>query len=272
MKVDRHTMSKRSHHKTLKEPDYGQILQEHQPSPNTAAELAVSEHTQSNEIRNLAPIFGDFSSTNSAGGSGGKNNQMNSPKRGLRSQKLGAAEPTIKPGWRHEGYLLNIPYSSSDQRSRDASGKPHPQPGDKEWEDIESAWEQKLEERGFKTVMEEIRTQSPDKYRELQFRARPESAQLAHGEDEYSRQYNEVLEASIPTVAFLLTQQHFGQRVSSLNGEEPLTRKHDSKKVGIADAYGAAPDGETEVVHHEKEDEDFLKNYGESARLLKEPW
>ena len=260
-------MSKRRHPKARKEPDYGQILQEYQLSPSTAAEPAASEHAQTNKTRKLAPTFADLSNTNNAGGNSATNNKTSNSKRGLRSQKQGTPGPTIKPGWWQEGCLLNIPYGTSDQRSREESGKPHPQPGDKEWEDVESAWEKRLEERGFKAVMEEIRKQSPDKYGELFFRARPDISHLAHGEDEYGRRYNDVLESAIPTVAFMLTQQHFGQRVSSLNGEEPLTRKRDSQKVGIAEAYGAAPVGELEVVHDEKEDEGFLHNYGESARL-----
>ena len=256
-------MGKRSHSKARKEPDYSQILQEHQAFPDTAAELAESEHARSEKMPKLAPNFVELNNTNNTWSNGGLNNQMKNSNRGLRSQKQGTGGPTINPGWKHEGSLLNVPHSSSDQRSQDASGRARPQPGDAEWEKVESAWEQKLEERGFKAVMEEIRKQSPEKYRELHFRTRPESAQLAFGDDKSARQHNDVLETGIPTVAFMLTQQQFGQRVSSLNGEERLTRKHDSKSVGITEAYGNVPVEELEAVHHEKENEEFLDLYGE---------
>jgi hypothetical protein len=138
----------------------------------------------------------------------GKHYRDNSPKRisQLQSQNLGNAAKDVS--WRPQGALANFPYYNRDQRNLQVSGQFGPQPGDPEWEKVESAWERRLVEHGRKKIMLDLESDHPEQYRELIHGKKSSMVKPARGDDEYDRQYNEVLNTTVPTVAFKLTQQH----------------------------------------------------------------
>lgn len=257
-------ISEGRHSDTQKEPDFTRNSREHQPSSDTAAEPTAFEHARSITTQKPTPAVAFPAVASNACSKGGKYYHPNNPKRSLHSSKQDPARPAIEPVWKHAEALLNIPYSSNNQYN-ERSRRSGPQPGETEWEEIESIWEQKLDKQGFEAVMAEVRQQSPEKYNELMYGARPLKLRPTQDQNEYVRQYNKVLKVTIPTVAFVLTQQHFGQSVDSLNGQEPLTRNHEPEGWGDGQAGQGAPDQKIEIVHHEEDDLEFLDFYGKKS-------
>jgi hypothetical protein len=263
-KLGRGAISEGIHPNTQKEPDLTPNSRAHEPSSDTAAEPTAFEHARSTETQKPTSAVASPTVTSSAWTKGGKYYHHKNPKRSLSSPKQDSAKSAIEPIWKHAGALPDIPYSSN-LRNEGSSGQSGPQPGETEWEEIESIWEQKLAEQGFEVVMAEIRQQSLEKYNELNYGPRPTKLRPARDEDENAHRYSEVLKTSIPTVAFVLTQQHFGRPVDPLNGQEPLTRNHEPKGWGNRPAYRGAPDRKIEIVYHEEEELEFLDFYSEKS-------
>lgn len=172
---------------------------------------------------------------------------------------------TIGPHWKSQRKLLGIPYSSNDQPHRERSGQFGPRPGDAEWELVEASWEQKLEKYGFADILKALSEQNSRKFSELRYGTTSSIVRLARGDDEYAQKFNDELKTSIPTVAFKLTQQHFGRPVSPINFQEPLVRGQNpggwdlqgDQAVGIDDVY--------EIIKHEEDELEFLDFYNKES-------
>lgn len=181
----------------------------------------------------------------------------------LRSQNL--ARANTESQWRPEGTLLGIPFNSSNQRNTEDFGQFGPQPGDPDWEKAEAGWEQKLETLGVNGVLNDYLRSSPNKFSSLRYAIPSSRVQPARGDDQYTRQYNNILKTAVPTVAFKLTQQTFERPTSPLNFQEPLVRGKNPKGWGLLGEEAENFDRVYEVVHHHEEELEFLDFYNEKS-------
>lgn len=195
----------------------------------------------------------------------GKYHRDNIPKRNsqLRSQTSGKGADNAR--WRPQGALINIPYKSSDQRNVQVSGQFGPQPGDPEWEEVESAWEQRLIERGLKETLQDLERSHPERHRELTYGKKSSMVKPVRGDDDERNQFNQVLKTTVPTVAFKLTQQHFNRPASPLNFQEPLVRGEDPKKWNLQGDEARNFDTSYEIVRHKVGELEFLDFYNERS-------
>lgn len=167
--------------------------------------------------------------------------------------------------WRLKGRFLQIPYHSSDQRKTEGTGQFGPLPGDPEWDHIEKNWEQRLEKEGLDSVIRAISRDYPERNNELRYGGKSSKVKPARGNNNYAHQFNTVLSMAVPTVAFKLTQQHFGRPVSPLNYQEPLTSGQAPKCWGLAGEELEIFDGNYEVVQHNEDELEFLDFYNEKS-------
>lgn len=181
----------------------------------------------------------------------------------LRSQNLAKVDTEFQ--WRPEGTLLGIPFNSSNQRATEDIGQFGPQPGDPDWEKVEADWEQKLETLGIDVILKGYLRDHPDKFSALRYAAMSSRVRPARGDDQYARQFNDVLKTAIPTVAFKLTQQTFERPVSPINFQEPLIRGTLPKGWNLRGEEAELFYGVYEVVHHEEDELEFLDFYNEKS-------
>ena len=196
--------------------------------------------------------------------------RKNDPKKDwhLRSKNWPKAE--TKCQWRPEGTLLGIPFNSSNQCNAEDLGQFGPQPGEPDWENHEAVWEQNLEMLGIRGVLKEYRSSNPDRFKALRYGIVSSRVQPARGDDQYARQFNDILKTAVPTVAFKLTQQTFERPVSPINFQEPLVHGKYPKGWNLHGEEAENFDSVYEVVHHEEEELEFLDLYNEKShgRLL----
>ncbi len=196
---------------------------------------------------------------------GGKYYREKNPKRNSQFQSENLGKAAKEAQWRPQGALFNIAYHTSDQRNLLGSGQFGPQPGDPEWEKVESGWEQRLVDNGLEQTMRDIERDDPQKYRELTKGTTSSIIKPSRGDDVYGRMFNEVAKTMVPTVAFKLTQQHFNRPTSPLNLQEPLVRGRDPNGWGLheneAHEFGAS----YEKVQHEVGELEFLDFYDEKS-------
>lgn len=196
---------------------------------------------------------------------GGSYYRDNNPKRDsqLRSQTAGKAANDAQ--WQPKGALLHIPYKGSDQRNAEGAGRFGPQPGDPEWEEVEMNWESRLNTDGLKQILRELEIFNPERYRELTHGKKLPMVKPARGQDIYDYQFNQVLKATVPTVAFKLTQQHFNRPTSPLNFQEPLVRGEDPKGWGLQGNEAHEFDTSYEIVQHREGELEFLDFYDDKS-------
>lgn len=186
------------------------------------------------------------------------------PKRDSHLRSRNVAKSDTECQWRPEGVLLGIPFNSSNQRNTEDFGQFGPQPGDPDWESFETIWEQKLETLGIEGVLREYLSRNPDKFSALRYGTTSSKIRPAQGDDQYARQFNDILKTAVPTVAFKLTQQTFKRPVSPINSQEPLVRGKHPKGWDLGgDAENF--DSIYEVVHREEEELEFLDFYNEKS-------
>lgn len=181
----------------------------------------------------------------------------------LRSQHVDKADSELQ--WRPEGTLLGIPFNSSNQRNTEDSGQFGPQPGDPDWEKVEADWERRLETLGAKEVLKGYLRRDPDKFSALRFAALSSWVRPARCDDQYARQFNEILKIAVPTLAFKLTQQTFERPVSPINFQEPLVRGKKPQGWDLHGEEAANIDKEYEVVHHDEDELEFLDFFNEKS-------
>lgn len=181
----------------------------------------------------------------------------------LRSRNLAKSDTECQ--WRPEGALLGIPFNSSNQRNTEDFGQCGPQPGDPDWESFEAVWEQKLETLGIERVLREYLSSNPDKFSALRYGTMSSRVRPAQGDDQYARQFNDILKTAAPTVAFKLTQQTFERPVSPINFQEPLVRGKHPKGWDLHRGHAENLNNIYEVVHHEEEELEFLDFYDDKS-------
>lgn len=192
--------------------------------------------------------------------------RRSNPKRESHLRTENPVGPSVEPQWRPHGTLLGVPFSSSDQRVIKDSGQFGPKPGDREWEEVEAAWEQRIQDVGLKSILEDLKKNDREKFLELSYGTKSFRIQPTRGDDEYARQFNDVLKTSIPTVAFKLTQQHFERPISAINAQEPLIRGANPQGWDLQGEEPEDLDGVYEVVPHEEDELGFLDFYNEKSR------
>ncbi|KAI9815952.1 MAG: hypothetical protein M1827_001944 [Pycnora praestabilis] len=143
--------------------------------------------------------------------------------------KRSVAPSSIKSSsqWSVGGSIAGQTYQTIHQGNAEGSRINGPQPGDPEWETIESQWEARLCRDGPIEVMVTYQSEEPRRYKALTAKPLSPVIQPRFGEGQDTQKLNEILKTSVPTVAFKLTQLHFGREVSPLKGNEPLVRGRD---------------------------------------------
>lgn len=187
------------------------------------------------------------------------------PKRDSHLRSQNSAKADTESQWRPEGTLLGISFNSSNQRTTEKLGQFGPQPGDPDWEMVEADWEQKLEALGVKGVLKGYLRHDPEKFSALRYATLSSKVRPARGDDQYARQFNDILKTTIPTIAFKLTQQTFERPVSPINFQEPLIRGENPKGWNLDGEEAENLDRVYEVVRHEEHELDFLDYYNQKS-------
>ena len=189
----------------------------------------------------------------------------------ILSQTITLSEVTHK----HKGKILQIPYFNSDDGKIEGKEQHGPLPGDAEWDYVEKDWEQVLEKQGLDSVMKTLAKDYPQRYSELKYGAKSSKVIPARGDDSRVHQFNSVLSMAVPTVAFKLTQQHFGRPVSPLNYQEPLTNGRDPKGYGLNGKESEGSRDQHEIVRYNEDELKFLDFYDEKSNgepILRSEW
>ena len=217
---------------------------------------------EQNEAQNAAATGNDSTGVRNAWMPGGEYYRQVNPKNGPRICVMEAVEPA----WERKGTIAGIPYSSSRQSTVDDSRQTGPQPGDEEWEVVEAGFEAELTQKGFHFFMEIYKKENPAKYEALKYGPKSPIFRPTGGDDPDTRLFNDVVKTAVPTVAFKLTQQHFGRPVSPLNDQEPLIRGRDPKHwTRDAKSLEDAEVSYGELVMHKEEELEFLDFYNQKA-------
>ena len=272
-----------------READHSQLLKQANSDPHNAAVVAdfqrknlerqVEHKCQVAERKRQSTVkFNPTSTVKNAWTEAGDGAyyRASNPKREFQLRTKNPVGPLVEPQWRPQGTLLGIPFNSSDQRGIKNSGQFGPKPGDKEWEDVEAAWEQRLQDEGLKSILETFKKNDREKYSELTHGIKSSRVRPAQGDDDYARQFNDVLKTSIPTVAFKLTQQHFERPVSPINSQEPLIRGENPQGWDLQEEDTEYLDGAYKVKSGEEDELEFLnfhdeKSHGELMLRSKKP-
>ncbi|KAI9791451.1 MAG: hypothetical protein M1833_001528, partial [Piccolia ochrophora] len=165
-----------------------------------------------------------------------------------------------------EGMLAGVRYRAIDHNIAQGYRQLGPAPGDPDWEDIEQRFESKLLRRGLSSTLNEL-----DSEKRSVLAAHPSSPSLtsAISNTPAGQGVGEAYKAIIPTVAFILTQQHFGQKVSPLKGDEPLVRGQVAHLMGLdhGDAKVTIPSTRPtrSLVHKKGATLDFLSYYSQKS-------
>ena len=244
--------------------DWGDYFTKNVPNTRfaTLENDVLRQRREKNELGGHAVTGNDNSVARNAWTPGGKLYHRFNPKRGLRASTV----EVIEPAWDKQGTIAGVPYNSSRQGTVDDSRQNGWQPGDEEWETIEAGLEEQLAQKGFRRFMADYKLQSPEAYEAMKYGPKSSMVRPVLGDDLDTTLFNDVLKTGVPTVAFKLTQQHFGRPVSPINGQEPLVRGRDPKhwvqdSQNMEDAentYGG-------LVMHEEEELEFLDFYNEKA-------
>lgn len=181
----------------------------------------------------------------------------------LRSQTLGKGADNAQ--WQPQGASFDISYNGRDQRNVEVSGQFGPQPGDPEWEEVESAWEQRLLDRGLKEILQDLERSHPERHRELTYGKKSSTVKPVRGDNDETNQLNRVLKTTVPTVAFKLTEQHFNRPTSPLNFQEPLARGEEPKGWDLQGDEARKFGTSYEIVRHKVGELEFLDFYHEKS-------
>lgn len=217
---------------------------------------------EQNEIQGHALISNDTHAAPNAWAPGGEFYRRFNPKRGIRAPTV----EVIEPVWEKQGTIAGLTYNSSRQGTVDDSRQNGPQPGDEEWERIEAGLEEQLTHKGLRGFMTDYKVQNPEAFEALKYGPKSPIIRPVFGTDPDTSLFNDVLRTGVPTVAFKLTQQHFGRPVSPINEQEPLIRGQDPKlwtrdlntMEDVTRTYGG-------LVMHQEEELEFLDFYNEKA-------
>lgn len=200
---------------------------------------------------------------------GGKHHRAINPKRSVRPalSNRTANNASSQPEWKIQGSIAGLVWNSSNNGISDGSRQCGPQPGDSEWEVAEQEWETRLRDaKTLKAFLTQYRRDDGDKYAELTAPRTSPVLRPVHGNDPGTQRHNAILKTAVPTVAFKLTQQHFGRPVSSLQGNEPLCKGEDPTdwKAG-EDSYENPRFAGGKLVYHKDEPLEFLDFYDQSS-------
>lgn len=244
--------------------DWGDYFSRNAPNTRfaTLENNVLRQRREQNEAGGHAVTGNDNNVVRNAWTPGGQLYRRSNPKRGLRASTV----EVIEPAWDKQGTIAGVPYNSSRQGTVDNSRQNGPQPGDEEWETIEAGLEEQLTQKGFRRFMADYKRQSPEAYEALKYGPKSSKVRPVSGDDLDTMLFNDVLKTGVPTVAFKLTQQHFGRPVSPVNEQEPLARGQDPKDwVRDPNNMEDAENTYGGLVMHEEEELEFLDFYNEKA-------
>ena len=175
-----------------------------------------------------------------------------------------------------QGNLFRNLNHDSDQRNIEKAERSNPLPGDPEWGQIERIWEQGLKERGLDGVMRVIAKDYPERYRELKHGINFSKTRPAGGEDVHAPQPNPKFNTAIPTIAFKLTEQHFGRSVSPLSHQELLISEQGPEAWSNHGGESNGSRSISEKAQHSNDEPEVLnafkeKGYGQTNPRSKIP-
>lgn len=244
--------------------DWGDYFSKNLPNAQfeTFEKDVLKQRREQNEVQGHTLTGNDTHAVPNAWAPGGEFYRRFNPKKGFRVSTV----EVIEPVWDKQGTIAGLPYNSSRHGTVDNSRQSGPQPGDEEWERIETGLEELLNQKGLRGFMADYKVQNSEGFEALKYGPKSPTTRPSFGSDPDTNLFNDVLRTGVPTVAFKLTQQHFGRPVSPINGQEPLIRGQDPKHwvrdpssmEDVTRTYGG-------LVMHQEEELEFLDFYNEKA-------